>query len=130
MERRIYYEDTEGLSVEWFSVTCTVILDLVQRSSKKEKQVTGRALTEVAYIVNPANSVNLSAEAVAKLVQTNETKEVSNKDNNDTDIKPEPAVMPLTLRLLSPVPVQVFAIGGDNKPFDIGVRLYLSSYLD
>jgi DIS3-like exonuclease 2 len=130
MERRIYYEDTEGLSVEWFSVTCTVILDLVQRSSKKEKQVTGRALTEVAYIVNPANSVDLSAEAVAKLVQTDETKEVLNEDNNDADIKPEPAVLPLTLRLLAPVPVQVYAMGGDNKPFDIGVRLYLSSYLE
>ena len=123
MERRITYEDTEGLSVEWFSMTCTAILDRVtQRSSKKGKQSRARVLTDVAYVVNPANSSDMFDEAV---VEPNEI----NEDNTSAGKKPEPAVLPLTLRLLASVPVQVFAIGGDSRPLDIAVRLYLSSYL-
>lgn len=140
MERRVYYDDTEGLGVEWFNMTATVILDLLQqKGSRKEKQGKGRAFTDVAYLVNPAHSSNVgevTADEASlmqdrQLVNTNLSDEsvLEFQTGTDADKKPEPAVLPLTLRLLSSVPVYVFAIGGNNRPLDIGVRLYLSSYL-
>lgn len=140
MERRVYYEDTEGLTVEWFNMTGTVILDLMpQRSFKKEKQGRGRAFTDVAYLVNPAYSCD-DTEVLKDVVSSMQEGQQVNanlgdesvlefKEGTDADKKPEAAVLPLTLRLLAPVPVQVFAIGGDSRPLDIAVRLYLSSYL-
>lgn len=140
MERRVYYDDTEGLGVEWFNLTATVILDLLhQKGSRKEKQGKGRAFTDVAYLVNPAHSSNVgevTAEEASlmqdrQLVNTNLGDEsvLEFQIGTDADKKPEPAVLPLTIRLLASVPVYVFAIGGNNRPLDIGVRLYLSSYL-
>lgn len=40
-----------------------------------------------------------------------------------------PAVFPLTVHILSTIPVALHAVGGDDGPLDIGVRLYMSSYL-
>ena len=45
---------------------------------------------------------------------------------NATEI--EPAVFPLTVRLLSTIPVALHAVGGNDGPLDIGTRLYMSSY--
>lgn len=39
----------------------------------------------------------------------------------------EPAVFPLTVRILSTISVVLHAVGG-NGPHDIGARLYVSSY--
>lgn len=39
-----------------------------------------------------------------------------------------PAAFPLVLHHLSSVQVALHAVGGDDGPVDIGVRLYASSY--
>eukprot|EP00250_Pteridium_aquilinum_P019126 c24308_g1_i2 orf=246-4160(+) len=137
MERRVYFEDTEGLGVEWFNLTGTVILDLShQKGSRRDsRQGRGRAFTDVAYLVNPALSSDAEDEASVaadrQLVNTNLSDEsgLDFQKGTDADKKPEPAVLPLTLRLLASVPVYVFAIGGNSRPLDIAVRLYVSSYL-
>lgn len=132
MERRIYYEDAEGFGVEWCSNTGTVILNLLPKSFRKERQGRGRAFKEVAYLVNPADSFNgAPLNEDAQVVETNLDDESGPEHQGctDADEMPEPAVVPLTLRLLSSVPVYVFATGGNSKPLDIGVRLYISSYL-
>lgn len=40
----------------------------------------------------------------------------------------EPAVFPMTVSVLSTIPVAVHAVGGEDGPLDIGARLYTSSY--
>lgn len=49
-----------------------------------------------------------------------------------TDFEPEvnhePSVFPLSVHLLSTIPVALHAIGGDDGPLDIVARLYVSSY--
>lgn len=42
--------------------------------------------------------------------------------------KIEPSFFPLTVRILSTIPVVLHAVGGDDGPLDIGARLYMSSY--
>lgn len=46
--------------------------------------------------------------------------------NIESDV--EPAVFPLTVRVLTAVPVVLHAVGGEDGPCDIGVRLYINSY--
>jgi DIS3-like exonuclease 2 len=44
------------------------------------------------------------------------------------DAQVAPAALPLVIGYLSEVPVVLHAIGGEDRPVDIGVRLYISSY--
>lgn len=132
MERRIYYDEVEGLSTEWLEATGTLVLDAcrnkpVQKRGSQYKCT--RAIEEVAVVVNPselmlpedkdesgateaggpaAESVLLSDEAVK--------------------VQVAPAVLPMVITYLSDIPVVLDAVGGDDRPVDIGVRLYISSY--
>ncbi|KAI5081147.1 hypothetical protein GOP47_0004330 [Adiantum capillus-veneris] len=132
MERRVYFEDTEGLGIEWCSNTVTVILDVQPKSSRKERQGRGRALNEVAYFVNSGDSLNGAPHNRNRQLDVTNLDDESVPENQgctDTDKIIEPAVLPLTLRLLTSVPVFVFATGGSSRPLDIGLRLYITSYL-
>ncbi|KAH7299125.1 hypothetical protein KP509_25G073900 [Ceratopteris richardii] len=131
MERRVYYEDTDGLGIEWCSNTCTAILDLLHfKTSRKERQGRGRPLAEVAYLVNPAYCMDDLVDKDNQLAETDldDERGLENEECCGENKMPEPAVLPLTLRLLAPVPTYVFATGGNGRPLDIGVRLYVSSY--
>nr|CAD1826902.1 unnamed protein product [Ananas comosus var. bracteatus] len=112
IERRIYYDEVEGLAVEWLETTNTLVVDVVRNKpfQKKGKPQNYQTIEDVAMVLNPSDSI--SSEKGKELLVT----------------ETEPAVFPLVLRHLSAVPVALHAIGGDDGPLDIGARLYMSSY--
>ncbi|KAL5992396.1 hypothetical protein ACLOJK_013313 [Asimina triloba] len=136
MERRIYYDEVEGLIVEWLETTSTLVLDLCANKKFPRRGSAGkyRALEEVVLVVSPSD---LNANALLKDLLhekgENNAKGASNAMQvnkpavSDKD-EPCPAVFPLTLHHLSSVPVALHAVGGDGSPFDVGARLFLSSY--
>ncbi|MFS7962722.1 putative exoribonuclease II [Helianthus anomalus] len=107
IERRIYYDEVEGLTAEWLDATSTLVLNYHpnNRSHKKGSSCKFKAIDEVAMLTFPYSDM------------------VSSKS---PDI--EPAVFPLVLHILSTVPVALHPIGGDDGPIDIGARLCMSSY--
>lgn len=135
MERRIYYDEIEGLSAEWFEATGTLVLSFSSEKpthNKKYGQTRGkpkRTVADVAFLVNPTNtlSANLQEETYEDLIQEVEDRlagKIISKDEgcatggdkceSGSDMEVEPAVLPLTLRWFSPVPVSIHAIGGEN----------------
>ncbi|CAN6466781.1 unnamed protein product [Victoria cruziana] len=138
MERRIYYDDIEELIVEWLETTSTLILDLRKPKVSHRKGSLGkcRGLEDIAVIVNPSqlkyedvlvemiDEVNLNEVGSTRLTEGKPKYENLSPISCET----EPAVLPLTLQVLSQVPVSIHAIGGDNGSPDIAVKLYLSSY--
>ncbi|CAN1175422.1 DIS3-like exonuclease 2 [Linum perenne] len=109
MERRIHYDEVEGLIAEWLEATSTLVLTISanKRSSRRSGSSFRRSLNEAALVVNPSDT------------------EI---DRNISKSEIVPAVSPLTVRTLSTIPVALHAIGGDDGPLDIGVSLFMSSY--
>ncbi|XP_021660042.2 DIS3-like exonuclease 2 isoform X2 [Hevea brasiliensis] len=135
IERRIYYEEVEGLTVEWLEATSTLVLNLCayKRTFKRASPGNYRALNEVAWVISPCN-LNAEAGRVGRFAnECNATPSGKNglaSQHVDpvSESEIEPVVFPLTVRLLSTIPVALHAVGGDDGPIDIGVRLYVSSY--
>ncbi|XVE55376.1 hypothetical protein DITRI_Ditri03aG0153700 [Diplodiscus trichospermus] len=115
IERRIYYDEVEGLTVEWLESTSSVVLNLSghKRLFKRGGLRNYMALGNVAWVVNP---YDLSVET-------------GSIDDCDATYMIDPGTFPLTLCLLSTIHVALYAIGGDDGPLEIGVRLFMSSYL-
>ncbi|XP_071702289.1 DIS3-like exonuclease 2 [Rutidosis leptorrhynchoides] len=111
IERRIYYDEVDGLTAEWLDVTSTLILSYcpTNRSHKNRSYNKLRTIEEVAMVTFSDNTVS--------------ERDISN------DVNIEPKVFPLILNILSTIPVVIHPIGGDGGPIDIGARLYTSSYL-
>ncbi|CAK7347018.1 unnamed protein product [Dovyalis caffra] len=125
IERRVYYDEVEGLTVEWLEATSTLVLNICasKRSVRRAGSGYYRALDEVAWVINPCDDHTLEPDMES-------TKGCSAVQHSDPISKSEidPLVFPLTVRLLSTIPVALHAIGGDDGPLDIGVRLLASSY--
>ncbi|KAK2659550.1 hypothetical protein Ddye_006083 [Dipteronia dyeriana] len=135
IERRIYYDEVEGLMGEWLEATSTLVLNIFapKRSSRRVGYSNYRPLEDVALVVSPYDlkeeqdtrgSVNKSsaadagdADAIRQCLEP-----ISNYGIN-------PGVFPFTVHLLSTIPVALNAVGGTDRPPEIGVRLYMSSYL-
>lgn len=115
MERRIYYDEVEGLTVEWLDTTSTLVLSMCsnRRPFRRGSPGKWRALEEVALVSCPCD-LKVAMDGSDEL------------DASETEL--DPAVFPLTVRLLSTIPVALNAIGGNDGPLDIGVRLYMTSY--
>nr|GLL44330.1 DIS3-like exonuclease 2 isoform X1 [Ipomoea trifida] len=119
IERRIYYDEVDDLTVEWLDTSSTLVLSMCTSKHLNRRGSPGkcRTLEDVAFIVSPCD-LNLDDE----------------EDNSKLDDDPgkcrtlEPAVFPLTIQLLSTIPVVLHAVGGEDGPIDIGARLYISSY--
>ncbi|XP_061341904.1 DIS3-like exonuclease 2 [Gastrolobium bilobum] len=135
IERRIYYDDVEGMTVEWLESTSTLVLSMCtnRRAFRRGSSYKWRAFEEVALLTCPYNlkvpmdnSNQSDAMNVDDSISTMDREPISGSDTSKTEI--EPAVFPLTVRLLSTIPVALHAVGGDDGPLDIGVRLYTSSY--
>ncbi|KAI4337787.1 hypothetical protein L6164_016162 [Bauhinia variegata] len=135
IERRIYYDEVEGLTVEWLDVTSTLVLSMCpnKRGFRRGSPGKWRAFDEVACLSCPYDlkksmddSKECDAAKVGDGIAAMNRENGSKSDNSETDT--EPAVFPLTVRLLSTIPVVLHAVGGDDGPLDIGVRLYMSSY--
>ncbi|KAK6132328.1 hypothetical protein DH2020_033952 [Rehmannia glutinosa] len=126
IERRIYYDEVEGLTVEWLNATSTLLLSQSMHKRPNRKSGLGkfRPLKEVALIVSP---INLNLET-SLLSGEGENGESLGYGGTSDVINLEPSVFPLTLRILSTIPVALHAIGGDDGPLDIVARLYISSY--
>ncbi|WRX31149.1 Ribonuclease II/R - like 3 [Theobroma cacao] len=132
IERRIYYDEVEGLNVEWLESTSTLVLNLSghRRVFKRGGLQHYMALGNVAWVVNP---YDLSVETGS--VDDCDATCMGNNGVAFPDSEPiskswvDPGTFPLTVRLLSTIPVALYAIGGDDGPLEIGVRLYMSSYL-
>lgn len=135
IERRIYYDEVEGLTVEWLEATSTLVLSMstIRRASRRGGPNKWRAFDEVALLTCPYNlktAMDDSNQADAMKVDDNVSTtngELSSRSDN-SEAKIDPAVFPLTLRILSTIPVALHAVGGDDGPLDIGVRLYMCSY--
>jgi DIS3-like exonuclease 2 len=133
MERRIYYDEVEGLSTEWLEATGTLVLDAWRNKPAQRRGSPfkcSRAIEEVAVVVNPSElmlsedrdesgAVEAAGAAAADSVLLSD---------DAVDAQVAPAALPLVIGYLSEVPVVLHAIGGEDRPVDIGVRLYISSY--
>jgi DIS3-like exonuclease 2 len=150
MERRIYYEDIEGVTAEWFEATGTLVLDISssknipqRRANQSRNGRPQRTVADIATLVNPTDSSSSSPEQesfediirevqerlAGKVFTDDVAPEISGgADQLASNADIEPTVFPLTLRSLSSVPVSLHAIGGDNRPLDVAARLYVSSY--
>ncbi|KAL2241827.1 UNVERIFIED_CONTAM: DIS3-like exonuclease 2 [Sesamum indicum] len=128
IERRVYYDEVEGLTVEWLDTTSTLVLSQSthKQSSRRSSPGKCRTLEEVALIVNPADlelEMNFSEHIGGENGESQRCLGISEIMNN------EPAFFPLTVNLLSTIPVALHAVGGDDGPLDIVARLYVGSYL-
>lgn len=125
IERRIHYDEVEDLEVEWLEATSLLLLSLSiahKRSQRRGSPGNRRSLEDVALVTCPIKfKLDLDEDFGDKGL------EKKNNDFENNEI--EPAVFPLTVSLLSTIPVALHAMGGDDGPLDIGARLYMSTYL-
>ncbi|KAG2709074.1 hypothetical protein I3760_05G222300 [Carya illinoinensis] len=138
IERRIYYDEVEGLTVEWLEATSTLVLNLCPSNKRSSRRVTTgkwKALEDVAFVVSPYDleaelgvlGGNSNEQVGDTLVAAKDLEAISQFDTSKSEVVP--GFFPLTLHLLSTIPVSLHPVGGDDGPIDIGVRLYMSSYL-
>ncbi|KAG5245889.1 DIS3 exonuclease [Salix suchowensis] len=124
IEKRIYYDEVDGLTSEWLEATSTLVLNTCASKWPVRRAGPGyyRALDEVAWIINPCDH-NLEPDMES-------TQGCGAAQHSDPILKSEidPFVFPLTVRLLSTIPVALHATGGDDGPHNIGARLFMSSY--
>ncbi|KAF5740300.1 DIS3-like exonuclease 2 [Tripterygium wilfordii] len=129
VERRIYYDEIEGLTAEWLEVTSTLVLSFCAYKQSHRRSGFGynRKLDDAAWLVSPTNP---GVELCLSGDGSSECASGLSAHDLDPGLKSgiEPAVFPLTVRLLATIPVALHAVGGDDGPLDIGVRLYMSSY--
>ncbi|KAL3504124.1 hypothetical protein ACH5RR_033965 [Cinchona calisaya] len=134
VERRIYYDEVEGLAVEWLDETSTLLLSRYPNKHYNRRGSPGkcRRLEEMALIVSPCDSklsMNLSGHGDSNMDNGHCQSEggvILSGVSQMVDV--EPAIFPLTIRLLSTIPVALHAVGGDDGPIDIGAKIYISSY--
>ncbi|KAF2296667.1 hypothetical protein GH714_001036 [Hevea brasiliensis] len=142
IERRIYYEEVEGLTVEWLEATSTLVLNLCayKRTFRRAGLGNYRALNEIAWVVNPCN-LNVEPGAVGKIANECSPTHLDKNNLASQHVDPvseceiDPLVFPVTVHLLSTIPVALRAVGGDDGPIDIGhfyfslVSVYLKTLL-
>ncbi|XP_044479170.1 DIS3-like exonuclease 2 [Mangifera indica] len=136
IERRIYYDEVEGLKVEWLEATSTLVLNLgtYKRSCRRGGLANYRLLEDVALVTRPYDQKeeqSMSGGSANECIATNVGVAGSSCPCLDPTSKCgfDPGVFPMTVHLLSTIPVALHAVGGDDGPLDIGVRLYMSTYL-
>jgi DIS3-like exonuclease 2 len=131
MERRIYYDEVEGLSVEWLEATGTLVLDACRYMpvQRRGTQVRCRAMEEVAMLINPSESILSEEDEESGATEAGSCAAKSVLLSDDAmKVQAAPATLPLVIRYLSGIPVVLHATGGEYCAVDIGVRLYISSY--
>ncbi|KAF8377034.1 hypothetical protein HHK36_030406 [Tetracentron sinense] len=140
IERRINYDEVEGLRIEWLETTSTLVLDICmnKRSQRRGSPSRWRALEDVAWVISPCDLKtkqvvfgNTCEDGGTQLggatgVPFKDPEPIHNPGISDGET--DPAVFPLTVQILSTIPVALHAVGGDGEPLDIGARLYMSSY--
>ncbi|XP_019182219.1 PREDICTED: DIS3-like exonuclease 2 isoform X2 [Ipomoea nil] len=130
IERRIYYDEIDGLSVEWLDTSSTLVLSMCTSKHLNRRGSPGkcRTLEDVAFIVSPCDLNLDDEEDISKLAITDDDDDDPGSGGITNVSNLEPAVFPLTVQPLSTIPVVLHAVGGEDGPIDIGARLYISSY--
>lgn len=131
IERRIYYDEVEGLTAEWLDATSTLVLSICanKRFQRRGSPVKCRPFEEAVLAVSPCKlmpAMNISGENGNETGASQIEGDALTSLANLQDV--EPAFFPLTIRLLSKISVALHAVGGEDGPLDIGARLYISSY--
>lgn len=104
------------------------MLDILRNKPFRRRVSPGkfRAVEDVALVLNPSELA--LPETAKKATEAGcDNASLTSSDRADNG-EIHPTVFPLVLRHLSVVPVALHAIGGDDGPLDIGVRLYTCSY--
>ena len=132
IERRIYYDEVEGLIAEWLEATSTLVLNFYpnRRSHRRGSPGKWRPIEDIALVLSPCelhNEPGVVSSGSSKPVDSSVGDSVITSYSS-AENELDPPVFPLTLRVLSTIPVTLHAIGGDDGPIDIGARLYMSSY--
>lgn len=127
VERRIYYDEVEGLAVDWLDATSTLVLSMCvnKRVQRRGSPVKCRPLEEAVFAVSPCElipAVDISEDNSSGAGGSQPETSIGSAENF------EPAFFPLTIRLLSTITVALHAVGGEDGPLDIAARLYISSY--
>lgn len=132
VEKRIYYDEVEGLTAEWLDATSTLVLSM-SPNKRANRRGNWRALSESVMLACPYdlkvtmdNSNQNDTIEVDAIVSDTDKHHDSTSETSQTEI--EPSFFPLTVHLLSTLPVALHAVGGDDGPLDFGVRLYMTSY--
>lgn len=128
IERRINYDEVDCLAVEWLEMTGTLVVDLIRSKNLRKRGIHGK--------FRPLEDVVLLTESSASDLDEDDSEAVTFEECSPNDMpsgfsekrKLEAAVFPLVLQNFSSIPVVLHAIGGDDGPLDIGVKLYGSSY--
>lgn len=129
MERRIYYDEVEGLSVEWLEATGTLVLDACRNKPARGTQMKSRPIEEVAMVVNPSEAMLSEEDEESGATEAGGCTAKSVLLSGDAvKAQAAPAVLPLVIHYLSDIPVVLHATGGEDCAVDIGVRLYMASY--
>lgn len=132
IERRIYYDEVDGLLAEWLEATGTLVLSFSRkRSNKKSTPSKWRPFEDVALLVNPVDSmseyeINATDKPLSTAPGMESGKSQSLVSISSNDI--EPPMLPLTVRVFSKIPVVLYAVGGEDGPLDIDAKLFLCSY--
>ncbi|XP_050905089.1 DIS3-like exonuclease 2 isoform X2 [Lathyrus oleraceus] len=132
VERRIYYDEVEGLTADWLEATSTLVLSIspTKRAFRRGATNKWKALSEAVLLACPYDlKVKMDNRNQNEGMEVDSVVSDMNKHHisrSDTGI--EPAFFPLTVHPLSTIPVALHAVGGDAGPLDFGVRLYMSSY--
>lgn len=113
--------------MDWLYETSTLVLSESSQDWSQCGSSPGgcRIIEEVALIVNPADP---NCEVKSSDQFGGEDGEPEWWGDTPDTILCEPAFFPLTVNLLSTIPVVVHAIGGDDGPLDIVARLYICSF--
>ncbi|KAI9106402.1 hypothetical protein K1719_021930 [Acacia pycnantha] len=129
IERRIYYDEVLGLNVEWLDATSTLVLSMCTDKRAFRRGIGKWRAFEEAVLLSCPYDLEDAKDGIKECdeVKMGDGDLRSRPDSSGTEI--EAAVFPLTLRLLATVPVALHAVGGEDGPLDIRVRLFTSSYL-
>ncbi|KAL6504509.1 hypothetical protein OROGR_026432 [Orobanche gracilis] len=122
IERHIFYDEVDGLTAEWLDATSTLVLgqSTHKKSIRRSSPGKSRTIEEIALVVSPSE-LNLD-------MNFEENDGELQRYGSETAISNEPSYLPITVHLLSTIPVAVHAVGGDDGPLDFVARLYISSY--
>ncbi|GAB4844879.1 hypothetical protein Ancab_038271 [Ancistrocladus abbreviatus] len=133
IERSIYYDEVEGLMVEWFEATSMPVLSFCPNKSIHHRRSPGKfkALEYVVWVVSPSD-VNLEADDSATQNGDSslpcQSKPGFSFKTRRVGFSNRSCFFPSDGASALNNPFALHAVGGDDGPLDIAARLYMTSY--
>ncbi|URE00608.1 RNB [Musa troglodytarum] len=119
IEKMIYFGEVEGLAVTWIATTDTLVLDTLNTKPLQRRHLTKscRSIEDIVLMMNQCRMV--TPEDKNKCI--NSAPSSYNTQSNVTATPP--LCFPLMIRVLSIVPVAIYAISEYNGHVNIEARL-------